>query len=288
MELSRRRCLQGLAAGAALLPLGRAWTEDKNSAAGAAPSRYVRFRRSAAGPASYGLLEGETVRELRGDSLDSLEPTDRTAALRDVKLVPPCAPQKVLALAGNYKSHLQGVQPVPKNPEPFIKAPSALLDPEGTILLPRGSADVHYEGELVVVIGKTARNVSPAEAPACIFGYTCGNDVSARDWQKNDRQWWRAKACDTFAPLGPWIVRGVDPGDLLLTTRLNGKEVQKARTSELIFGPVEVVSFISQHMTLSPGDIIYTGTPGTTSAMKAGDVVEVEIERIGVLRNRVG
>ncbi|MBA7641165.1 putative protein YisK [subsurface metagenome] len=142
-------------------------------------------------------------------------------------------------------------------------------------------------GELVAVIGKKAKNVSAKEAPNYIFGVTCGNDISARDWQENDIQWWRAKGSDTFAPLGPVIARGLNYEDLLLTTRLNGKIKQRQRTSDLFFSVHEVVSFISQFITLYPGDVIYTGTPGKTSPMKSGDVVEVEIEGIGILRNRV-
>jgi 2-keto-4-pentenoate hydratase/2-oxohepta-3-ene-1,7-dioic acid hydratase in catechol pathway len=240
MHISRRQCLQGIAAGAALWPL---------SGAGAA--------------------EGPD-------------------ALAELKTLGQSAPTKILALAGNYRSHLQTTQPTPKNPEAFFKPPSALLAPEGTIVIPKGTQDVHYEGELVVVIGKKAKNVAKAEALQYVYGYTCGNDVSARDWQKNDRQWWRAKGSDTFAALGPRIVTGIDAADLQLTTRLNGKEVQKARTSELIFDLATIVSFLSEHVTLLPGDLIYTGTPGQTSAMKSGDVVEVEIEKLGVLRNRVG
>jgi 2-keto-4-pentenoate hydratase/2-oxohepta-3-ene-1,7-dioic acid hydratase in catechol pathway len=242
MEISRRQCLQGFAAGAALLPLGGAGAEE--------------------GPAKSPLAE--------------------------LRALGPGAPTKILAMAGNYRSHLQGDQPVPKNPEAFFKPPSALLEPEGTIVIPKGTQDVHYEGELVVIIGKKAKNVSRAEALQYVLGYSCGNDVSARDWQKNDRQWWRAKGSDTFAALGPRIATGIDPSNLQLITRLNGKEVQKARTSDLIFDVATIISFLSEHLTLLPGDLIYTGTPGQTSAMKPGDVVEVEIEKVGLLRNRVG
>jgi 2-keto-4-pentenoate hydratase/2-oxohepta-3-ene-1,7-dioic acid hydratase in catechol pathway len=242
MEISRRQCLKGFAAGAALWPLG---------GAGAAE-----------GPAK--------------------------GPIEELRALGPGTPTKILAMAGNYQSHLQGEQQVRKNPEAFFKPPSALLEPEGTIIIPKGTQDVHYEGELVVVIGKKSKNVPKAQALQHVYGYTCGNDVSARDWQKNDRQWWRAKGSDTFAALGPRIVTGIDPSDLQLTTRLNGKEVQKARTSDLIFDIATIVSFLSEHLTLLPGDLIYTGTPGQTSAMKPGDVVEVEIEKVGVLRNRVG
>jgi 2-keto-4-pentenoate hydratase/2-oxohepta-3-ene-1,7-dioic acid hydratase in catechol pathway len=191
-----------------------------------------------------------------------------------------------MALAGNYASHLDGL-PKPKNPEPFFKVPSALLEPGGSIVIPPGTSQCDYEGELVVVIGKKAKNVSVKQAPNYVFGVTCGNDVSARDWQKNDTQWWRAKGSDTFAPLGPMIVRGINYDDLLLTTRLNGQIKQRQRTSDLIFSVHEIVSFISQFVTLYPGDVIYTGTPGKTSPLKSGDVVEVQIEGIGTLRNKV-
>jgi 2-keto-4-pentenoate hydratase/2-oxohepta-3-ene-1,7-dioic acid hydratase in catechol pathway len=139
----------------------------------------------------------------------------------------------------------------------------------------------------VVVIGRRAKDVPKEKALDHVFGVTCGNDVSARDWQKGDRQWWRAKGCDTFAPCGPFIVKGLNGDNLALKLRLNGVEKQNSRTSELLFGVADCVSFISRHVTLEPGDLIYTGTPGETSAIKPGDTVEVEIEGIGVLKNGV-
>ncbi|MBN1418279.1 MAG: fumarylacetoacetate hydrolase family protein [Planctomycetes bacterium] len=246
--------------------------------------RYVRFQKDRR--RAYGIVEGEMVRALAGSPFRGAAPEGPAYALAEVKLLPPCEPTKILAMAGNYKSHLADTPPH-ANPEIFWKPPSCLLEPEGTIVIPKGTADVHYEGEFVIVIGRRAKDVPKAEALSYVFGYTCGNDVSARDWQKDDVQWWRAKGCDTFGPLGPWIVAGIDGGDLALTTRLNGEVKQKARTSELIFGVADIVSFASAHVTLLPGDIIFTGTPGTTSAMEPGDRVEVEIEKIGVLRNRV-
>ncbi len=292
MKIDRRSCLLSLAAGGAAGLLGaspRAALPQEAAAKAAAAARFVRFEKN--GRAAYGAIheKEEKVRELRAPPFESRDETGAVHDLKGLKLLFPCEPSKILAMAGNYKSHLQDQTP-PKNPEAFFKPPSALLENGGTIVLPRGSADVHYEGELVVVIGKKASRVSRADAPKHIFGYTCGNDVSARDWQKNDRQWWRAKGCDTFAALGPWIAAspGFNAGDVLLTTKLNGKEVQRARTSELIYDAAAIVSFLSDHVTLLPGDLIYTGTPGTTSAMKPGDVVEVEIEGIGVLRNPVG
>jgi 2-keto-4-pentenoate hydratase/2-oxohepta-3-ene-1,7-dioic acid hydratase in catechol pathway len=172
----------------------------------------------------------------------------------------------------------------------FYKPVTALQSPGGPIVIPRDATDVHYEGELVVVIGKETRNVSPAQAREAIFGVTCGNDVSDRNWQhgeKKDLQWWRAKGCDTFAPLGPAIVTGLDTGNLRLETRLNGEVVQQESTGDLIFDCPSIVSWVSGWVTLLPGDLIYTGTPGSTRRMQPGDVVEVEIEGIGVLRNPV-
>jgi len=247
-------------------------------------TRYVRFRQGSA--IRYGLLEGETIRELRGGLFDQRVETGARRKLSDVKLLWPCEPPKVLAVGLNYKSHL-GDRPAPKQPELFWKAPSALVEPEGNIVIPQGAKNVHYEGELVVVMGRRAKNVTVAEAPNYIFGVTCGNDVSERDWQRGDLQWWRAKACDTFAPLGPVIAAGLDYPKSRLTLRLNGQVKQSQMISDLLFDVPTIVSFASRHVTLEPGDVIYTGTPGATSAMKPGDAVEVEIDGIGILRNKV-
>jgi 2-keto-4-pentenoate hydratase/2-oxohepta-3-ene-1,7-dioic acid hydratase in catechol pathway len=194
-----------------------------------------------------------------------------------------------LAVGQNYISHL-GERKTPKNPEMFYKPISCLQDPGGPIELPADAEDVHYEGELVVIIGKTISKASREEAASAIFGLTCGNDVSDRNWQRGpgkDVQYWRAKGCDTFGPLGPVVVTGLDYSDLLLTTRVNGEVAQQQRTSDLIFDIPTVVSFVSRYVTLNRGDVIYTGTPGNTRAMQPGDVVEVDIEGIGILRNPV-
>ena len=212
--------------------------------------------------------------------------TGESISIEDVKLLAPTKPSKVLAVGLNYRSHL-GDAPEPKNPEIFFKTPSCINDPEGEIVLPDGDDDVHAEGELVVIIKERTSKATIDEAAANILGVSCGNDVSARTWQKNDLQWWRAKASDTFGPMGPFVVTGIDYSDLQLETRINGDVVQSQTTADLIFPVPEIVSFISQSITLLPGDAIYTGTPGTTTALKAGDVVEVEIEGIGVLRNTV-
>jgi 2-keto-4-pentenoate hydratase/2-oxohepta-3-ene-1,7-dioic acid hydratase in catechol pathway len=221
--------------------------------------------------------------------LESPKRTGTKHKLSNVKLLYPIEPPKILALAGNYRSHLGEKKPF-ANVEVFYKPTTALQNPEDPIVIPPDATNVHYEGELVLVIGKRARNVSVAEARDVIFGVTCGNDVSEREWQngpQKDVQWWRAKGADTFAPLGPCIATGLDYGNLLLQTRLNGKVVQKQSTAELIFDGPTTISFVSKYMTLLPGDLIYTGTPGTTSKMNPGNVVEVEIEGIGILRNSV-
>ncbi len=247
-------------------------------------TKYVRY--SANGATSYGILDGETIRELSGDPFASPRPTGKTVRLASVTLLAPVAPSKVIAVGLNYKSHL-GETPAAKYPGLFAKMPTSIVGPEANIVIPPGAANVHFEGELVIVIGRRAKNVSVADAPQYVFGVTAGNDVSERDWQRDDLQWFRAKAADTFGPLGPVIVKGANYGDLLLQTRLNGQVVQSQRTKDLIFDVPTIVSYISQFVTLEPGDVIYTGTPGATKAMKAGDIVEIEIEGIGVLRNRV-
>jgi 2-keto-4-pentenoate hydratase/2-oxohepta-3-ene-1,7-dioic acid hydratase in catechol pathway len=250
-------------------------------------TQYVRYRYGS--DTSYGILEGETVRELRGDLFGDNSPAGATHRLSEVKLLYPCQPGKIMAVGLNYRSHLGG-RPQPAHPEMFYKPATALQHPGEPIRIPRDATDVHYEGELVVVIGKPVRNASPEEARAAVFGVTCGDDVSDRNWQhgaQKDLQWWRAKGCDTFAPLGPAIVTGLDYGNLLLQTRLNGEVVQKQTTADLIFDCPSIVSWVSGWVTLMPGDVIYTGTPGSTRRLSPGDVVEVEIEGIGVLRNPV-
>jgi 2-keto-4-pentenoate hydratase/2-oxohepta-3-ene-1,7-dioic acid hydratase in catechol pathway len=249
-------------------------------------TRFVRFQSGA--KAAYGILEGDEVREIEGGLFNGRREL-RRHRLADVKLLFPCEPGTIFAIGLNYRSHL-GARKAPEHPEIFYKPVSSLQNPGDPIVIPRDAVNVHSEGELVIVIGRRARQVSPDDARAAIFGVTCGNDVSEREWQRGenkDLQWWRAKGSDTFAPLGPVIVEGADYGNLLLTTRVNGQVAQQQRTSDLIFDPAVLVSWISGWVTLNPGDVIYTGTPGSTSRMHAGDIVEVELEGIGTLRNPV-
>jgi len=246
--------------------------------------KYVRYAHK--GKVGYGVLDGDTIEPLRGGLFDGEAATGETLEASAVRLLWPCEPSKIIAVGLNYKSHL-GTRPAPAKPELFYKPVSALLEPGGSIVIPPDARNVHYEGELVLVIGRTAKRVPVEEAAGCIFGYTCGNDVSERDWQKGDLQWWRAKGADTFAPLGPVIAAGIDHRACRLQTRVNGDVRQSQLLSDLIFGPAAVVSHASQHVTLYPGDVIYTGTPGSTSPLKPGDTVEVEVDGIGVLQNRV-
>jgi 2-keto-4-pentenoate hydratase/2-oxohepta-3-ene-1,7-dioic acid hydratase in catechol pathway len=247
-------------------------------------TKYVRYE--AAGAASYGILDGETIREVQGSIFENPTPTGRTVRLADVRLLPPVQPQKVIAAGFNYKSHI-GEAPAAKYVGLFAKFPTSLVGHEASIVYPPDATDLHYESEVVVVIGRRARNVTEAEAPGYIFGVTAGNDVSERAWQKNDLQWFRAKGSDTFGPIGPAVVTGLDFNHLRLVGRHNGKVVQQTSTDLLIFSIPHIVSYVSRYVTLEPGDVIFTGTPGTTQAMKPGDTFEVEVEGVGVLRNRV-
>ena len=247
-------------------------------------TRYVRY--STGGRNSYGILDGDSVRELKANFLHDVTPTGTSVPLAEAKILAPCEPSKVIAVGRNYKSHI-GERTPSAYPTVFLKLPSCIIGPDDAIVIPPGATDVHYEAELVVVMGKTTSKVAKEDVPAHIFGVTAGNDISERVWQKNDVQWFRAKASDTFGPLGPAIVQGLNYGDLLIQSRVNGETRQSQRTCDMLFDVPTMISYISQFVTLFTGDVIYTGTPAQTKAMHPGDVVEVEIEGIGVLRNPV-
>ena len=247
-------------------------------------TKYVRY--SSAGKACYGILDGQTIHELRGDIFKGAEVTGNKLNVADVKLLAPCEPSKVIAIGLNYKSHV-GQRPTPPYPGVFVKLPTSIIATEEKIVYPAGASNVHYEAELVVVIGKVASRIPAEDVPKHIFGVTAGNDVSEREWQKNDLQWFRAKGSDTFGPLGPAIVQGLNYNDLHVQSRLNGEVRQSQSTKDLIFSVDTLVSYISQFVTLMPGDVIFTGTPGQTKAMQPGDVIEVEVEGVGVLRNEI-
>ncbi len=245
---------------------------------------YVRFEYQ--NQVAYGVLEGESIHELAGDLFAAARRTGRTIRLSDARLLAPVEPSKVIAVGLNYRSHL-GDRPVAAYPGLFAKYPTSIVGPGANIVIPEGAQNVHYEGELVVVIGKRAQNVAAENAHEYIFGVTAGNDVSERDWQRDDLQWLRAKASDTFGPVGPVILAGANYNDLLVQTRLNGEVRQSESTTDLIFSIDEIVSYVSKYVTLMPGDIIFTGTPGSTAAMRPGDVVEIEVAGVGILRNTV-
>lgn len=247
-------------------------------------TKYVRY--TVDGQTSYGRVVGATVQQLRAAPWIDSTRTGRTVPLSRVKLLAPATPSKVIAVGLNYQTHL-GERSAATYPGLFTKLPTSIIAHEEDVILPPDANNAHYEGEMVIVIGKKASHVSVAEAKQYVFGITVGNDISERDWQKSDLQWFRAKASDTFGPMGPVLITGLNYDDLLLQTRLNGEVVQSQRTKDLIFSVAAQVSYISQYVTLMPGDVIYTGTPGTTKRIVAGDVVEVELEGVGILRNRV-
>jgi len=247
-------------------------------------TRYVRY--SAEGRTGFGILQDNSVFELRGNFLQDVTRTGKELPLAEVRLLAPCEPAKVLAVGRNYQSHL-GERATLTYPGVFLKLPTCIVGPDDAVVIPPGATDVHYEAELVIVMGKQAKAISKEQVPEHIFGVTAGNDISERIWQKNDVQWFRAKASDTFGPLGPAVVQGLRHNDLLVQSRVNGELRQSQRTCDMLFDVETIVSYISQFITLEVGDVIYTGTPMKTQAMKPGDVVEVEIEGIGILRNHI-
>ena len=255
-----------------------------HASAAAESARYVRFDDGET--VSYGRQDDDTIARLDAAPWLGGKPTGDRYNADDVRLLAPAEPSKIFAVGYNYLSH-RGDRQLPPHPPIFLKLPTSIIGPETSIVYPTDATDLHYEAELVVVIGKRTRNVSPEEASDRIFGITAGNDVSERVWQANDLQWFRAKASDTFGPLGPAIVTGLNYNDLLVQSRLNGETMQSQRTKDFIHDVEAIISHISQTATLLPGDIIYTGTPGSTTAMQVGDVIEIEVEGVGVLRNRV-
>lgn len=245
---------------------------------------------------AYGVVEGDEIAEVRGSIFTRFRLTDTRHKLGSVKLLAPTDPMQIWCPGINFRDHIEFARevagsdrlPGEQHPEPWQKGRNALIGPEECIILPKSSGgDVHFEGEAVAVIGKHCRSVTPQQAPNYVLGYTCGNDVSERVWQKIDQTFWRAKGSDTFAPVGPWIETDVDPCNLDMLVRIDGQEVQRATTSDMIYDFATIISYISQHVTLQPGTLVFSGTTGATRAMKPEEVVEVEIGGVGVLRNYV-
>jgi len=248
--------------------------------------KIVRF--AAERTIEYGILNGESIQAIEGEPFGNIKPADRHYRLSEVRLLAPCLPSKIVAMGLNYRKHAEEVKaPIPENPLIFLKPPTAVIGPEDNIVHPPSSTRIDYEGELAVVIKKKTNHVSEAKALDSVLGYTCLNDVTARDHQRDDVQWTRGKGFDTFCPIGPCIETELDPTNVNLETWLNGELKQQTSTSDLIYPVATQISFISEVMTLLPGDIIATGTPSGIGRMNPGDTVEIKIESIGTLRNYI-
>jgi 2-keto-4-pentenoate hydratase/2-oxohepta-3-ene-1,7-dioic acid hydratase in catechol pathway len=248
--------------------------------------KIVRFTQ--AGPAGYGSLKDGSIQPLKGDPFGAIEEFGKPVPLGDARLLAPSEPSKIVAIGVNYTSHAAEFKhDLPAQPLIFLKPPTAVINPGDDIVYPASSRQVDYEAELGVIIKKKAHGVTPEAALDYVLGYTCFNDVTARDLQKIDGQWTRAKGFDTFAPFGPWIETELDPSRLTVESFLNGALKQHNDTSNLIFPVPVLVSFVSSVMTLMPGDVIATGTPSGVGPMQPGDVIEIRIEGIGTLKNRV-
>lgn len=249
--------------------------------------RIVRFQLTDEMP-KYGWLHEDKVGEIDGDLFGKYRRRPAKTPLADVRLVAPCEPGKIVCVGRNYVEHAKELgNEVPKVPLIFMKPPSSVIANGGTILLPQQSAQVEHEAELVAVIGKRGRHITAEAAKKHIFGYTVGNDVTARDLQKSDDQWTRAKGFDTFCPFGPWIDTDFDPSDAVVTCRVNGQMRQMASTRDMVFSVPTLIAFISSVMTLEPGDLIFTGTPAGVGELRAGDQVEIEIDGLGSISNPV-
>ncbi|ABB15538.1 fumarylacetoacetate hydrolase family protein [Carboxydothermus hydrogenoformans] len=241
-----------------------------------------------AGQDKYVKINDDKVEILNGDIFGEINSSGKLLPLSEVKLLPPVLPSKIICVGLNYRDHIDEFKhQLPEEPVIFLKPPTAVIGPLDVIILPQESRRVDYEGELAVVIKKEGRNLKEEEARDFILGYTCANDVTARDLQRKDGQWTRGKSFDTFCPLGPWIVTDIEPDHLEIETYLNGELRQKSNTSKMLFHPYFLVSFISKVMTLKPGDVILTGTPSGVGKLAEGDTVEVKISAIGSLRNFV-
>lgn len=249
--------------------------------------RFVRYQVKNALP-RYGWVLEDQVGPVEGDPLGEFRRLEATLPLASVRLLPPILPSKIVCIGRNYAAHAREHDAdIPEVPLIFLKPPSAIIGHRDTILLPPQSQQVEHEGELVVVIGKKARWVPLEGARSVIFGYTVGNDVTARDLQRRDGQWTRGKGFDTFCAYGPWIETDFDPSDALVTCHVNGEMRQMASTQDLIFNVNQLIAFISSVMTLEPGDLVFTGTPAGVSPLRPGDTVEVKVEGIGTLSNPV-
>ena len=248
--------------------------------------KFVRFKQGEV--VSYGVLEDNDIKIIEGELFSVYTVTNRKVSIDSVELLAPCQPSKAVCIGLNYHDHASEMKlELPKNPLIFLKPSSSLTHPGGTIEYPSISNNLHYEAEMAIVIGKTARKVPPEKANDYIFGYTCANDVTARDIQMADGQWTRGKSFDTFLPLGPCIVTDIDPHNMDIKLYLNDEIKQSSNTCQLIFKVPEIIAYVSQVMTLYPGDVIITGTPSGVGPMNVGDTVAVELSGVGKLVNKV-
>ncbi|MFH1368359.1 MAG: fumarylacetoacetate hydrolase family protein [Elusimicrobiota bacterium] len=247
---------------------------------------YVRFE--AKKKVRHGILSGNVISEITPDFFSAYKRTGKKYALKNVRLLAPVKPSKIVALGLNYTDHAKELRmPLPLQPLIFLKAPTSVVGPGDCILYPPSSRRVDYEAELAIVIKKKCRNVAAKCALDYVLGYTCLNDVTARDLQSADGQWTRAKSFDTFCPIGPCIVSGINPNNLKIESYVNGEPRQSSNTENLIFKAEEIISFISEIMTLLPGDVIATGTPPGVGPLQRGDKVAVKVQKIGELVNKV-
>ncbi|SEJ62359.1 2-keto-4-pentenoate hydratase/2-oxohepta-3-ene-1,7-dioic acid hydratase (catechol pathway) [Deinococcus reticulitermitis] len=249
--------------------------------------KLVRFQHQ--GRPQWGQLEGQTVHVTGAWSAAR---TGETLALGDVSLLAPAEPSKIVCVGRNYLDHIRELGndtgDLPAEPGIFLKGPNALAEPGGMVTRPDWTDSFHFEGELALVIGQRCRDLKPDVALAAVLGYTCGLDLTARDRQKTDLQWFRAKAADRFCPLGPWLETDFDPTDVRVQTRVNGEVRQDGRTSHMIFDVVQILTYVTRFVTLEPGDVVLTGTPEGVGPLESGDTVEVEVEGIGVLTTPIG
>jgi 2-keto-4-pentenoate hydratase/2-oxohepta-3-ene-1,7-dioic acid hydratase in catechol pathway len=249
--------------------------------------RIIRYQIKNATP-KYGWALDDKVGEIEGNVFGSYKRTEAQTPLSDVNLLPPCQPTKIVCVGRNYIDHAKELgNEVPKIPLIFLKPPSAIIGNGDSIVLPPQSQQVEHEGELVVVIGKRGKDILSENASDYIFGYTIGNDVTARDLQRSDELWTRAKGFDTFCSFGPWIDTEFDPSDAVVTCRVNGQMRQMASTRDMVFNVGVLIAYVSSIMTLEPGDLLFTGTPAGVGILEDGDVVDVEIEGLGKLSNPV-
>jgi len=250
--------------------------------------RIIRYQIPDIKKPKYGWLLDDKVGEISGNIFGRYQRKEALTPLADVKLLPPSEPTKIVCVGRNYVEHAKELgNEVPKVPLIFMKPPSSIIANSETIILPPQSAQVEHEAELVIIIGKRGRHVTAENAKKIILGYSVGNDVTARDLQNSDGQWTRAKGFDTFCPFGPWIDTEFDPSDAVITCRVNGQMRQMASTRDMVFNVGVLIAYISSIMTLEPGDLIFTGTPSGVGELKDGDEVSVEIEGLGIIKNKV-